>query len=226
MPRLSLIHCAPVLAALVLACGGEPPTAIQQMPPPAPPLTGSLLVGSTTSGALPDPDGYAVYVDQVYAQFIGPNDSTRVDGLRPGSHTLRLDAVSSNCSVADSSFRTVTVRPAETTRVDILVRCVTPVAVRGNLEVGVRNSGAVPAQSSFSLKIAGCTFVVADLCWPYTRVVSLSEGSNLTIPNLSPVSHTLTLTAATNCTITSANPLKVKVVAGQTVSATFEARCQ
>lgn len=218
---------APLVGMFMLACNGEPPTAI---PPVASPSTGRLLVTATTSGPFPDPDGYAVYVDDVYQQFIGAHDSTTVGGLAPGDHTLRVAEVSSNCTVDGSPSHVATVRSNETTRVDVMVTCGTlpPPQPRSpsGLEIQVVNSGVAPANSSFTLTVAGATCIIFDLCRPFTRVVTLIEGTPLTLIGLSPVLHTLTLAAPSNCILTGVNPQKIVVVLGKIRPVTFWAKCQ
>lgn len=70
---------------------------------------GDLLVTVSTDGLDPDPSGYAVFVDGQAKGSVGAKGSTVINGLAPGSHTVRLEAVDRNCQVAGENSRTVNV---------------------------------------------------------------------------------------------------------------------
>jgi Tol biopolymer transport system component len=101
------------LALGLLACGDDGSTE---------PTDGFIDVIVTTTGAALDPDGYTVFVDEA-GQAIGINDEMSVNGVTPGDHTVRLDDVADNCTVAGDNPRTITVAPGTPTEVDFNVSC-------------------------------------------------------------------------------------------------------
>jgi hypothetical protein len=60
---------------------------------------GSAEVAVTTTGAVLDPDGYLLTLDDEPAQPIGAQVSVRFGGIAPGSHQLLLSGLASNCAV-------------------------------------------------------------------------------------------------------------------------------
>ena len=85
---------------------------------------GGLTVVTTTAGNAPDPDGYAVAVDQGPAQPIGINASISIGGLAAGDHAVSLSGVAEGCSVAGDNPRTVTVAAGTVVTVTFAVSCI------------------------------------------------------------------------------------------------------
>ncbi len=94
--------------------------------PTPPPPTGDLIVGATTTGGTPDPNGYTVTVDGAQLRTIGNNGSTPYTGLTPGSHVVVLGDIASNCTVSGGASHTVTVVAGQTTTETFAVDCPTP----------------------------------------------------------------------------------------------------
>lgn len=61
------------------------------------PSTYALQAFTTTTGALPDPDGYTLIIDNGTPLPIGINDSLKVTGLAPGPHLVRIGGIAPNC---------------------------------------------------------------------------------------------------------------------------------
>src|SRR5712691_1193071 len=76
--------------------------------------TGSVQVTTATTGVVLDPDGYALAVDGGQSQPIGINASVTIDGIAPGTHTLSLSGVASNCRPAAGNGQTIEVSPGST----------------------------------------------------------------------------------------------------------------
>ena len=78
---------------------------------PAAPTTGTLEVNVFTSGAAIDfdPDGYLIGVDTVPQRTVGVNTTETFPELPPGSHLVRLEGLSPNCSVGGSGKLSVDV---------------------------------------------------------------------------------------------------------------------
>ena len=89
-------------------------------------IGGSITVAVSTVGRDFDPDGYAAIVDsgttQAVALTVAPNGSSTFAGVAPGSHTVSLAGLASNCSLGITR-RTVSVSSGATTQLGFAVFC-------------------------------------------------------------------------------------------------------
>ena len=93
----TLLAAAAATLAVAGACSDShspPPRALLGLPD-----VGTLAVTVTTSGSN-TPSGYTVIVDGSSSQSVGINGLVTFIGLPPGSHTVLLSGVPSNCSVS------------------------------------------------------------------------------------------------------------------------------
>jgi|SRR4051794_9524530 hypothetical protein len=67
----------------------------------------TLEVTTTTTGPVPDPDGYLVAVDAEAPQIIGVNASVLVGSVTPSSHTVTLSGLASNCQINGENPQTI-----------------------------------------------------------------------------------------------------------------------
>ena len=107
-----------IIAAAALACSGENLSA---------PTTGSVQVTVATTGADPDPDGYAVTVDGSDRGTLGVSGTLTVEGLGAGDHLVGLSGVAGNCQVQGGNPRTVSVAAGATASADFSINCTVPV---------------------------------------------------------------------------------------------------
>ncbi len=85
---------------------------------------GDLQVSTSTTGSNPDPDGYTVTVDGSLSQSIGNNATVTFTQLTPGSHSVQLTGLASNCSVINGTNpRNVTVISGQTAQTTFDVDC-------------------------------------------------------------------------------------------------------
>jgi WD40 repeat protein len=96
----------------------------------AEPVLGVLLATVSTSGALPDSDGYELAADPVPPTAAEPNDTIMVTELSAGDHLVRLLGVADRCSVSGENPRRVSVPPGDTARTDFAVTCRPPLSGR------------------------------------------------------------------------------------------------
>jgi hypothetical protein len=89
-------------------------------------LTGSIDVGTTTTGANPDPDGYTVSVDGGTAQPIEANGTFSVSDLAAGSHAIGLAGLAPNCAVEGDNPRPATVTAGASVSVAFTITCTIP----------------------------------------------------------------------------------------------------
>jgi len=172
-------------------------------------LTGSVTVTTTTSG--PDqPSGYTVGVTGAASQSIGASSSVTFSGLATGSHTVTLGGVPGNCSVSGGTSQTVTVTAGGTATAAFSISCT---ALTGSLTVTTATSG--PNQpSGYTVSVSG------------GGSQSIGPNATATFSPLAVGSHTVTLSSiASNCSVSSPNPVTVTVSAGGTAQASFTISC-
>ena len=87
---------------------------------------GSLEITTTTTGGLPDPDGYTVTVDNAAPQTIGAAASLTVPAVGPGTHLVTLGGLATNCRVEGDNPRSVTVTAGATAMVAFSLDCAVP----------------------------------------------------------------------------------------------------
>lgn len=82
--------------AILLGCGGVP-----SAPEPPP---GDLVVATRTTGSDFSPDGYQLFLDRQFLQYIGVNDSIVViAALRAGAFRKRTDSRTEWCGFSSMS---------------------------------------------------------------------------------------------------------------------------
>ncbi|HEX2449852.1 MAG TPA: hypothetical protein VHJ69_01855, partial [Gemmatimonadales bacterium] len=94
-------------------------------------ITGDLRVSATTTGQSLDKNGYTVSLDgePIYEPYEGPlrlrvpSGSYLVKRLSPGSRTVELRDISSNCTISGANPRTVSVVVGVATEVVFNVAC-------------------------------------------------------------------------------------------------------
>jgi len=87
-----------------------------------PPSAGTLIVTTTTTGGTPDPDGYVITVNGGQAHSI-QNDGSTTYALAPGSYTVQISGLASNCSVSNGPSRQATVAAGQQSTVSFTVDC-------------------------------------------------------------------------------------------------------
>jgi hypothetical protein len=70
--------------------------------------TGDIRVTTVTTGSDIDPDGYIVQLNQQSRATIGVNSAATVQFVAPGTHTVSLSGVATNCSGGGAQTVTVT----------------------------------------------------------------------------------------------------------------------
>ncbi len=114
--------------------------------------TGDLHVTTSTSGTNQDPDGYALSVDSGPTQHLAINDSLTLQGLAAGSHSVLLDSVAANCTVAGGATKNVTVPNGGTATAGFHVTCSASV---GNLKVKAPTTGPDPDPTATTVTLDG-----------------------------------------------------------------------
>jgi Tol biopolymer transport system component len=188
-----------VTAAFVLTC----------TTPPA--VSGDIRVTTTTSGASPDPDGYAFSVDGGAEQPIGTSASATVAGVAASEHTVTLSGLASNCTVQGTNPRAVTVAAGVTAEVTFAVICT---AATGSLRIRTTTTGDAPDADGYTASLDG------------GAAQAIAVNGNRTVSGLNPGAHQVTLGGlASNCRVTGDNPRSATVTAGGTVDISFTVTC-
>jgi PKD domain len=180
-----------------------------------PPTTGSLIVTTSTTGADLDPDGYTVTVDGTTSQSIATNNSGGVTfaNLSAASHTVALSGVASNCTVSGANPRTVSVAAGGNTTTGFSVTCTALPPTTGDLVVTTTTGGSNLDPDGYTVTVDGSS-------------QAIGTSGSVTFSALPAGTHTVALSGiASNCTVTSANPMTVTVPAGGAGHADFAISC-
>jgi hypothetical protein len=148
------------------------------------PVTGTLGLSVTTTGADPDRDGYTVALDsgQVYA--LPSNGTLLLEHVYAGTYQLTIRDIAANCRAADNP-RTITVPAGGTLPVSIAVTCVTSA---GTVALWIETTGEDPDTDGYTLTVDGL---------PALRVPGTGA---VTVGPLAAGSHTLSLAdVSANC---------------------------
>jgi len=210
----TLLAAAAATLAVAGACSDShspPPRALLGLPD-----VGTLAVTVTTSGSN-TPSGYTVIVDGSSSQSVGVNGLVTFIGLPPGSHTVLLSGVPSNCSVSGNP-RTVSLIAGLVATTSFSVSCTAtpPPPTTGDLTVTTATSGA-----SGDLDHDGYTVSVDG-----NSSKSIGTSGSVTFTGLSGGSHSVALSGvASNCTVSGGNTRTVSVTAGSTTRTDFAISC-
>jgi probable HAF family extracellular repeat protein len=98
--------------------------------------TGSLEITTTTTGARPDPDGYAVSVDGGSTQPIAINSTRALPSVAAGPHAVALAGLAGNCTVQGENPQTVTIIVGQKTTANFAVSCPTPAGTYRAIDLG------------------------------------------------------------------------------------------
>jgi hypothetical protein len=179
---------------------------------PPSPTAGNLRIVTATTGADPDPDGYAFAVDGGTTQPISVNATAALSNVVTGAHSVRLSRVAGNCTVQGANPRSVTVTTGATTQVRFAVSCS---ATTGTIRVSVTSSGSPPDPDGYILQLEGTG---------QSQAVETSGSASFT--GLPAGNHTVSLMSmATNCSDAQGASRSVTVTAGNTAEVSFAVTC-
>jgi Tol biopolymer transport system component len=88
--------------------------------------TGSLTITTSTTGTEPDPDGYRVALDRGSSVPVQSTGDVTLENLAPGTRSVELVGLASNCSVDGANPRTIAVTVGQRANLDFAVSCPAP----------------------------------------------------------------------------------------------------
>lgn len=174
------------------------------------PPSGSIDVTATTTGASPDPDGYAISLDNGSGQPIASSGTIRFAAVAAGDHRVRLTGVSPNCHVTGENPQTVTVG-TDTAPIAFDITCEPPT---GSLILLSATAGLSPDLDGYAVAVSGA----ADQL--------IGPNASLTLNGLPVGDVSIRLSGvAANCTLAGDNPQIVSVTNGGSSQVTFHVSC-
>lgn len=178
------------------------------------PSSGTLEITTSTTGSNPDPDGYSVRVDGGSSQPIGVNATFPVQNVSAAQHSVQVDGVAANCTVAGLNPRPVTVPAGGIARVAFAITCTAPTSGTGTVQITAATTGS-------SLDPDGYTAAIDN-----GNPQAIAINGSRTVGNLTAGAHSVRLSGlAANCSVSGDNPRAVTIVAGQTASVSFAVSC-
>jgi hypothetical protein len=172
---------------------------------------GVLEVSTTSSGSLPDPDGYVVSVDEGAATHIAVKGRFAFGDVSPGSHQVSLAGLAANCSVQGPNPQQVSVIAGATTNVVFAILC--PAATDGMLAITTSTTGAAPDLDGYTISIDGGDAMLIDI--NRTSSLALPAGTH----------QVLLAGLASNCVVQNANPQQVDVTSEGSAEISFIVAC-
>jgi TolB protein len=164
-------------------------------------------------------------VGQDQAERVDPAGGTvRFPNLRPGSHSIRLDDLAPNCSVAGANPRLVNLQPDQTITVPFLVLCPGP----GQLLITTVSQGVDLDPDGYRLIMEDSSVREERLAPNDSLLVSSDEfqGTVLTVRLMDVADHCRVESQVTPPrAVASFDPLEVRLVADVIVGVQFTAAC-
>ncbi|HEY7612561.1 MAG TPA: LpqB family beta-propeller domain-containing protein [Gemmatimonadales bacterium] len=174
------------------------------------PDDGTLEVLTSTTGSDLDPDGYTLSVDNGAPQPLPSNGADTVTSLSPGTHTVSLAGVASNCLLGGENPRNVEIAAASVTSLRFDIACNPPPA----LLVNAATTGEELDPDGYRVAVDG------------GNPRPLSINGSVRIGGLTPGEHDVALSeVADNCVVAGDNPVRVAVPGSGTANAEFTVSC-
>jgi hypothetical protein len=166
------------------------------------PACEGLRVTATTTGQSLDPDGYSVFLDGGFVANVGVNGIIDIPSATPGAHTVLLQGLAANCSVANGpASRSVTVVEGEAASVDYEVTC--DGTGQGTLEVRNTTTCSNTPAGGYSVTLDG------------SAMQSMAPGGTAVFNGVSFGSHQVTLgNVPGGCSVQGGGTLNVTVAEG------------
>jgi hypothetical protein len=173
-----------------------------------------LWVAVSTAG-LDLPGSFSLTVDAGPSISMPANSSASISRLSPGTHSVSLGGLASNCTVANANPRDVTLASGETAIVAFSVSCR---AKSADIAVTAATTGSDLPTRDYTIRVDG------------TAMGGLVNNGTRVITGAAPGDHAVELADVPfNCTVAGANPVTVTLTAGEvtrdTADVVFDVAC-
>src|SRR5215207_10166102 len=178
--------------------------------------TSTIHVTTASTGAPADPDGYELLLDGAGGQPIAANGDRTLSPVSPGTHTVQLNGISSNCAVEGENPRMVTATAAATVTVTFTVNCspATPPPAPGSISVTTQTSGPGQDADGYAVTLDG------------GPGLAIGGDATLPLPDLAAGEHSVGIAGiAANCSLEGDNPRLVTVSSGTVAQVAFTITC-
>lgn len=175
-------------------------------------IVGSVEVVTFTTGDDIDPDGYTLAVESATPVSIDVVDTVQVANVLFGDREVELQGIADNCFVANGANpRTVTVPENGLVSETFVIDCEVQ---EGTISLTSTTTGDDPDPDGYTVSIDGGAGQAVPV------------NGNVLLSNVAAGDRSLQLSGiATNCSVTSPNPLVVTVPFADTVAAAFDVDC-
>lgn len=180
--------------------------------PTGPPPTGAIMVLVQAQGTHIPPGGYSASVDGGPTRALdSPNLRITFTDLEPRTHSVQLEGLTANCSVAGQNPLTVTVASNQTAVAQFTVACVANV---GTLRVSTVTTGGEQDPDGYMVMVDGLERGPVGL------------NAAVAIADVRVGLHAVSLGEVfSNCRITTPHPINVNVTFHGTVEVLFNIQC-
>jgi hypothetical protein len=200
MLKAGLVAAAAVAAAAVAACSTANVTGA---------TGGSIVVGVQASGEAVD-TAFSLYINADTTRYPLTIGATRSFSAQEGTHTVHLKDVAANCTVAGDNPRSVTVGALQTVNVTFEVACTN----NGDVKVTIATTGEDQDD-------------MYTLAFDDTYRTMLVGPSQFVILSLPVRTYSVSLRdVASNCAVTSPNPVSVTVTKTAMAETGFQVACR
>jgi hypothetical protein len=195
-------------------------------------MTGAIAVTAPTVGRDTDPDGYQVYLDDVFVTRVFSSFPVVIESVPPGSHLVRLDDFSAHCRVNGPPEQTAVVTAGGLTRDTVYALFAGSCeAITGDVQIITATSGAERDRNGYTVTVNGnlliepCDFY-DYYCDPDTPLMLLPTGSHVS-SFLPPGDYAYRIgDIAPNCTVLDGDTRTVSVVPAETMTVRFDVTCE
>ncbi len=172
---------------------------------------GTVVVTTATTGQSIDPNGYFAKIG-ADSMAIGVNDTVVFTGLPDGTNTVLLTGVATNCTLAGTASRSVTITNSDSMSVAYQVTCQPPMV--GSVKVVTVTTGDTLDADGYRARI------VSDS-------MAIGINDSVTFSNVSVGTRSVILTGiAANCAVADSARRRAVVTTGTTTRVSFPVTCQ
>ncbi|HEV8597851.1 MAG TPA: hypothetical protein VGQ69_00665 [Gemmatimonadales bacterium] len=222
-----LLRCVLGLTVVLLGCSDTP--SAPQAPESA---LGNLAITTSTTGTDIGQDGYQVFLDGDFVQYIGPNDLITLSSLSSRKHLLKLGGILPNCWRLGPSVLETSIPASGTARARFEFACTRPntfLVTTRTVTAGRPAPDSLPATVSFydgrivcpSPGLLGCVEWPAN--FPGQRITLPANGAFQQTLHAQKVQVALTLPA--NCSAPGGSSQKAATQQNGVVRFSFEITC-